>query len=357
MTSPGHVFFLMKKVYKNVLPRVHVYLNEWKVKASEIPDPELKRQALASIETKTFHCEGGGIYAILANESMDECIQFIVAYQTISDYLDNLCDRSTSMDPVDFRSLHESMHHALTPGKGPKNYYQHRMEQDDGGYLQALVETCQQIVGKLKHYEKIAPYLHELASYYCDLQVYKHIQHEERVPKLQEWFMQYKNNLPDMAWYEFSACAGSTLGIFCLVAYAFNEDFTESQGAEVRQALFPYVQGLHILLDYFIDQEEDKNGGDLNFCFYFPNKDELKKRMIYFLEQADIRIKGLPDEKFHRFINHGLVGLYFSDIKVKGQREVRHIMRQILKRSGFTSLFFYINGRWYRNFYKVEGNA
>ena len=65
-----------------------------------IPNPELRKQALASIEHKTFHCEGGAIMALMANEHYQEAIRFIVAYQTISDYLDNLCDRSTSQDPA-----------------------------------------------------------------------------------------------------------------------------------------------------------------------------------------------------------------------------------------------------------------
>ena len=61
---------------------------------------------MASIETKTFHCEGGALYALLAEAHRDDAIRFIVAYQTISDYLDNLCDRSTSLDPEDFTLLH-----------------------------------------------------------------------------------------------------------------------------------------------------------------------------------------------------------------------------------------------------------
>ena len=32
--------------------------------------------------------------ALLANEKYKEAIRFTVAYQTISDYLDNLCDRT-----------------------------------------------------------------------------------------------------------------------------------------------------------------------------------------------------------------------------------------------------------------------
>ena len=218
MKVPRYPWTLMVKTYGVVLPKVHRYLSEWRDWASRIPDPELRRQALMSIDTKTFHCEGGSIYGLLAGDMKDEAIRFIIAYQTISDYLDNLCDRSTSQDPEDFRVLHESMFHALKPGEKPRNYYRLRREQDDGGYLVALVKTCQEVLAKVPAYEHIVPALFELAGYYCDLQVLKHIRVEERIPRLQTWFEQYKKQLPEMRWYEFCACAGSTLGIFCLVS-------------------------------------------------------------------------------------------------------------------------------------------
>src|SRR5690349_17982404 len=122
MQIPTRPFGLMTKIYRHVLPEVHDQLSYWRMRAQEIPNPELRRQALESIRTKTFHCEGGGIYSLLAKERLKEAVSFIVAYQTISDYLDNLCDRSTSLDPLDFRALHDSMHHALTPGQALSDY-------------------------------------------------------------------------------------------------------------------------------------------------------------------------------------------------------------------------------------------
>ena len=116
MSVPQVPWTMTAKILFGVIPRVRHYLDYWKGRAAAIPNPELRRQALASIETKTFHCEGGALYALLAGEHRDDAIRFIVAYQTISDYLDNLCDRSTSLDPEDFTALHESMLHALTPG-------------------------------------------------------------------------------------------------------------------------------------------------------------------------------------------------------------------------------------------------
>jgi tetraprenyl-beta-curcumene synthase len=345
---PTHPITLMKKVYRDVFPVVHRELAYWKQKAERIPDPELRRQALASIATKTFHCEGGAILSLLAGEDMEECIRFIVAYQTISDYLDNLCDRSTSLDPLDFRALHESMPDALSIDADVANYYRHRQEQDDGGYLHDLVRTCQNVLQKVAHYDKIMPFLHELAGYYCDLQVHKHVHVEERVPRLEKWFKQYKDQLPPMEWYEFSACSGSTLGIFCLVAYAFSETFQTEMAKQIRDGYFPYIQGLHILLDYLIDQEEDRLGGDLNFCFYYPSQSVLLERLCHFIEEADRHVSALPHGEFHRLIHRGLLGLYLSDEKVKKQRELRRLARKLVRAGGAVSWFFYWNGKAYR---------
>lgn len=125
--------------------------------------------AITSIETKAFHCESGAIYGLLARSEWREAVNFIVAYQSVSDYLDNLCDRSNSLDPKDFRALHESLFDALTPGSECTNYYRFRSEQEDGDYLIKLVKTCQGILGKIPNYSKIALALHELAGYYCTL--------------------------------------------------------------------------------------------------------------------------------------------------------------------------------------------
>jgi len=39
-----------------------------------------------------------------------------------------------------------------------------------------------------------------------------------------------------------------------------------------------------ILLDYLIDQEEDRINGDLNFCFITKNNDEMIERFQHFIQ-------------------------------------------------------------------------
>lgn len=341
MGVPRVPWTMTAKILFRVIPRVRHYLEYWKGKAAAIPDPELRRQALASIETKTFHCEGGALYALLAGVHREDAIRFIVAYQTISDYLDNLCDRSTSLDPEDFAALHESMLHALTPGESPRDYYRLRREQDDNGYLRGLVMTCQEVLSRVPRYDVIANWMRELEGYYADLQVHKHVRLEERVPRLQAWFEKHRDGLPEMRWYEFSACAGSTLGIFCLVSSAFDPSLSAEHACAIRYAYFPWVQGLHILLDYFVDQEEDRLAGDLNFCSFYENGDTMVKRLVHVFEESDRAVADLPHAPFHRMVCHGLLAIYLSDRKVDRQERMRQMAVRIMKEGrGATLLFF-----------------
>lgn len=339
---------LMNRVYKYILPEVRESLRSWREDAQRIPDPELRKQALASIETKQFHCEGGGIYAA-GNLSMRHIlIPLIVAYQTISDYLDNLCDRSTSLDPADFRLLHQSMLDAVTPGAELSNYYALRSEQNDGGYLHRLVRKCQEMTALLPGYAAAAAEIRDLAVLYTDLQVYKHIRHDLREDALKEWWGKEGHRAPHLYWNEFAAATGSTLGIFMLFLAACNPKLSLSTSASIRAAYFPHLCGLHIMLDYLIDQDEDRAGGDLNFCNYYEDTDTMLNRIASIVEWARRDVRSLPETSMHRMVIEGLLALYLSDPKVSEQREVRSVSKRLMRRSPLTRLFFFANSRWIR---------
>jgi tetraprenyl-beta-curcumene synthase len=100
---------------------------------------------------------------------------------------------------------------------------------------------------------------------------------------------------------------------------------------------------LHILLDSIVDQEEDKKGGDLNSCSYYPNQSEIFSGLTYFFKQADFSISSLENAGFHRMIIRGLLGIYLADRKVDEQKDVRQIAREALRLGGTVSWlsFFY----------------
>lgn len=345
---PKEPIRLMSRVYKFILPEVRTELNDWRQEAGNIPDPELRRQALASIDTKQFHCQGGAVYAAANLPMRQVLIPLIVAFQTISDYLDNLCDRSTSMDEKDFRLLHQSMLDAVDPQAEMPNYYAYRDEQEDGGYLHRLVQTCRDNIAKLPGYEAARPFVLDLVGLYTDLQVYKHIAPEYREAALLHWWEQHKDRTPQLHWNEFAAATGSTLGVFMLFLAASNVTLDSKSAEIIHRAYFPYICGLHIMLDYLIDQEEDQVGGDLNFCSYYDNKDIMLSRITLIVEGARLELKKLPAPSFHRMIVEGLLALYLSDPKVSQQQEIRDVSRQLMRRSPLMRIFFFVNSRWIR---------
>ncbi|MFD1608615.1 tetraprenyl-beta-curcumene synthase family protein [Oceanobacillus luteolus] len=347
MHVPNSAFGLLDNVFNKLFPLIDEELDYWKKRAQAIPDEELRKQALASIHSKTFHCQGGGVFALLAGRHCKEAIRFIVAYQTISDYLDNLCDRSTSLDPKDFRMLHEAMKDALIPGAPVKNYYTYREEQEDGGYLTELVLTCQGVLDNAEAYGLCRDYCLMLEGLYADLQVHKHVKMDERVPRLVKWYLENREKALGLSWYEFAAVSGSTIGIFCLVSYTLSGKLTKTLAEKIIYSYFPAVQGLHILLDYYIDQEEDEKEGDLNFCSFYRDDVQLVERIQYFLLMAEERLQVLPDPEFHQFIPKGLVALYLSDGKVKSLKNGSRVRRTLLKTSGIRGAFLHYNIRIY----------
>ncbi len=338
----------MYRVYKYILPEVKIQLGDWREAADQIPDSELRKQAIDSMTDKQFHCEGGAVYAVANLTQRHVLIPLIVAFQTISDYLDNLCDRSTSLNPQDFRQLHEAMLDAVDPSASLKDYYYYRDEKEDGGYLHKLVLQCQSCICMLPSYEAVQPYVHELVSYYCDLQVYKHIHKDQRETQLLGWWELHKFEYPHLLWNEFAAATGSTLCVFMLFLEATSLKLSSEDAHIIKKAYFPHVCGLHILLDYLIDQDEDRKGGDLNFCNYYDNDTHTIERIRYIVDQARKDIKTLEFSQFHRMIIEGLLALYLSDPKVKNQKQVRWVSKQLMKKSPMTRLFFWLNSGWIR---------
>lgn len=348
LRKPRGPIGLMYRMYRFILPDVYRELARWRKMAGQIPDPELRSQAIASLTSKQFHCEGGSVYAAAAVERRKELVPLIVALQTISDYLDNLCDRSTSLDPDDFRLLHQSMLDAVNPDAEPADYYALRQEREDGGYLEALVRTCQDCIRQLPGYGAASRRVSALVGLYGDLQVYKHIRKDQRLPSLHAWWETHRGRCAHLKWNEFAAATGSTLGMFMLFVDACRADLTESEAQRTMDAYFPHMCGLHILLDYLIDQEEDRLGGDLNFCNYYESRDELLSRLAEIAGRARQDAGNLPDAAFHRMVVEGLMAVYLSDPKAWSQPDVREVARSIMRHSPLSRLFFWVNTKWVR---------
>lgn len=292
-----------------LIPSVRSELAHWKALANDMPSP-LKEQALASIRDKEFHCIGGSVYALYPGTQQNLVLQAIVALQTISDYLDNLCDRLQVQDDAAFRTLHGAFTDALSPHEVPSGDYYRDYPHHEDLYLKELVRFCRVCLKQLPYYADFQDTALHLARLYCELQVLKHLG-DNRERLLRNWVEQvFDFGRP---WQELAAASGSTLGIFFCFALAGSTD--EVTPPEILNVYFPFIQGLHILLDYLIDQEEDREHGDLNFTFYYPTQAELTSALELLLTESRLRALKLPHHDFHLTVINGLLALYGSDPK------------------------------------------
>jgi tetraprenyl-beta-curcumene synthase len=320
----------------DLLRRVDEELRRWHERAAAIPDPELRRQAEASLVRKRFHCEGGAVYALAAGPppAAHSALRFIIALQTISDYLDNLSDRSPAGGEADLALLHTAMREAVASGGtasgaasaaapadgAADRFYRLHPRRDDGGYLDALVRACRAEVAALGAPVR-PPFALEagrLVGWYCDLQVKKHLP-ADRETAVRLWAEGLRAHAPGLPWWEIAAAAGSTLGDFALFTAACRGRLDAAGATRLRAAYFPWVTGLHILLDYWIDRAVDRDGGDLNFTFSYPSAAAGAGRLRLFLRRAAAAVRGLPLAAFHRTVVRGLPALYLADPKVARQ--------------------------------------
>ncbi len=300
--------------YFRIRPLVHRALARVEARAQRIPDPAVRAMALESLATKRFHCEGGAVLVGAA----PPLVWAVVVYQSLCDYLDTVTDRGPAVPSGVIRALHGSLQDALDPYAPLQDYWQ-RHPQDDAGYMAWLVAECQAVLANLPHYPAVSGRVAWLAARYVDLQSLKHAPGtaRDRARDLQAWAAFHHRDDWDVAWWEFAAAAGSTLGIFALWHEA-THPVADGRVEQLEAVYFPWMGGLHILLDYFVDQDEDEAHGDFSFVACYPSQADAVAGIGRLHREAARRAEGLADHAFHRYVAEGLLGFYLSDRKVRG---------------------------------------
>ncbi len=306
---------LARRFLIHVVPRAAAELRALRRLAERIPDIEFRREALSSIEHKDFHVHGGSILAtFLPKEQVSRYVALVAAFETAVDYLDNLCDRVGAFDEDDFRALHEALMDAVTPGASPRAYFRHR-DRDDGGYLAGLVVRSQEGFASLAGCEAIEPYVREVTHSYCELQALKHLAPGIREERCAQAF---SGVAPDLNWWEGAAACGSTMPTFALAFGAMHA--VDANGAlALKQTYFPYISAFHILLDYFIDQAEDRSHGELNFVTCYPNRAAARDGIARIGRAALDRARATEHPREHAFAVRAMCAFYCSRASVAEQ--------------------------------------
>ena len=314
----------------SVVPKAVSELARLRRRAGAIEDPAIRREALSSLRLKAFHVHGGCVFATaLKPAGARSFVKLAAAYETAVDYLDNLCDRIGSHDERDFRALHEALIDAVTPGAGLRPYFRHRAH-DDSGYLAALVTQSQAAFAALPGFQSARPYIAAVTRGYCELQALKHLARGTREERCAS---EFSDVAVDLRWWEGAAASGSTMATFALAYGATDPDFNGASAKAIYGAYFPYFTALHILLDYFVDQDEDRKHGELNFVTCYPDVHDAARSMTHVAEAARTRVLRLPDPEIHVFALRAMCGFYCTRPTARTP-QTRHTSNAVMQTVG-----------------------
>jgi tetraprenyl-beta-curcumene synthase len=303
---------------RNVVPRASRALELIRARAEAIPDERLRVQALSSIDGKAYHVAGGCILAtFLSRPAAEHYIEIVAPLETIYDYLDNLCDRHPGVSASAYPVLHRAIFDALDPTARAVGYYELGPVGDDGDYLVALVRRTQRSLRRLSDYRLLLPLFHEAAKLYGEMQSYVHLPPGEREAACERWFAGHRSRYGDLQWQEFACAAGSQFHVYAPLFMLFDSSYGDI--AASYDAYFPAVSALHVLLDSFIDQQEDRENGDLNFVAAYAGRDEFFERAAVLARRAVAGFSKLPDSHRHRFVLRTMALFYLTHPKVYAQ--------------------------------------
>lgn len=312
-----------------IVPLSAASLEAIRERAQMIPDEQLRAEALSSVDRKAYHVAGACILAtFLPPDAARNYVAIVAPLETIYDYLDNLCDRHPDVGVEAYPVLHLAIADALNPGAPLRDYYARGPSGDDGGYLRDLVARTQRALAVAPHLDLLTPHFAHAATLYGEMQTHKHYPAGERERRCVAWYEGHRDRYADIDWHEFACAAGSQFHVYGPLFEAFRDRRDAISGT--YDAYFPYVSALHVLLDAFIDQAEDREHGELNFSHVYGGAGALRSRVRSLFASAKARLRVLPGDRAHRFVLDVMTLFYLSHPKVAAQgleREARALLR------------------------------
>jgi len=315
------------------LPNVRDEVARWRKRASAIPDPTLRADALVSLHSERLNLEGAALFTCLPRRREIGLLRLSVAYQVALDYLDRISERPAPDPIANGRQLHLALTDALDPSATISDYYRHHPWRDDGGYLAALVADCQRRCQELPAYPRVMPRA-LAAARRVDVQILNHDPDpDRRDAALADFAARVYPRHTEPHWFELTAAASSTVGVHALLALAADPETTEADVVSTDDAYAFAICAASTLLDSLVDQREDAANGNHSYVTHYADADQMGERICAIVAQSRDEAAALRQGRRHALIAGGIVAMYLS--KDDAYRpELRLLVRAILRAAG-----------------------
>jgi tetraprenyl-beta-curcumene synthase len=306
LLTAGIIYWL--KIY----PHARRELHRWKRHAHAIPDSTLRGHALHKLTDEHLNPEAAAFFAILGpRRHRRRLVRLMVAYQIMYDYLDAINEPEDSAHLTNGLQLHSALTCAVRLRACPVDHYRHHPQQDDGGYLNSLIKTCQDALHALPSTGTVTPLLIHAADRCGEAQSHNHAVLTEGGEQLADWSA-IRADEHGYLWWELAAAGISCLAIHALFAAAAVTRMTLHDATNVDMAYFPSICAISALLDSLIDYPHDNGTTNHSFTGHYDSSVLASERLVAIATEGAIMIGRLSQSRRHKVILAGIASFYLS---------------------------------------------
>jgi tetraprenyl-beta-curcumene synthase len=315
---------------------------DWRERATAIPDPQLRADALEALGRKRGSIDGAALFWILPRRRNQDLLGVLVAYEVLADYLDCVSERGAGLGIENGRQLHLALVEALEPETEISDYYRYHCSHDDGGYARALVERCRAGCERLPSYEPLRPFLIRAAGHSGVLGLNHEPDPARRDAALKEWA---DDRSPERAgasgqrWYERSAGSSAWVTVLAMLALAAEPRravggwVQEHQVARTYDAYVRWIAPAGAMLDSFADIFEDAASGDHSYVAHYPSIEVATDRIGELVRQSRSEAWALPGGARHSVLLSCMIAFFLSKNSLRAP-ELRANARQLRRAGG-----------------------
>lgn len=294
-----------------IAPNVATEIAGWRARAEAIPDARLRAEALETLERERLNPEGAALFSALPRRRDLGLLRVLVAYQVALDFLDTVTERPGVDSLAHGMQMHRALVEAIDPGESEVSDYYAVRPEADGGYLRALVEACRRGCARFPGFMVVRPHAVRAARQ-LSVQVLNHQPDAERTALLRRFAQHEFSRDGGMTWFERTAAASSTLGIYALLALAVEQDVEPQEAAAVDAAYHPHICLACTLLDCFADQVDDMESGNHNYLSRYADARSATDRLCDVVATSVERSLRLRRGERHAVIVSAMVAMYLS---------------------------------------------
>lgn len=273
-------------------------LDGWRARASAIEDPVLREHAIGSLTRKRTLVDGAAFYWILPERRDTELLRLLVAFQVLADLLDELSERGGDSHDL-MRAFVEAV--VLDTPIG---------EHDE--YTMALIEACRAGCAALPGYPLIGGLLDAQARQAGALGLHHIADADAREAALRRFAADEFDATSEATWFEQTAGGASALTIIVLLAMAADPRTTARDIDAALAVYSPWVSALSMMLDSWVDQDDDRASGHVSFVGYYEDRRAAVDRIALLINRSLRDLATLPGGERHTLVTAAMVAMFLS---------------------------------------------